>query len=261
MTYDYPIWYLLLSFLISGLLSFLMYRKYIKTSWKFTFMAFLRFISLMLLMMALGSLMLKFVVKSKVNPKLVLAFDQSTSILQNASLGKLEALFENFNSSEIDIKYDILNIGFGDNIIQIDTLKFNEKRTDFESLQNKLNLLLSEKDRAVLISDGNVNRGNYSTFNTKQKYRLDVVGIGDTVINSSISITKINYNKRVVVGNRFEVEVFTETKDYLGNLQVEVSEKGKVIYSENITIVPDGNPLQKFRERIQLKSSTAGVHF
>ena len=260
MTYDYPIWYIFLSLLISGLLSFLMYRKNIKTSWKFTFMAFLRFLSLVLVMIALGSLMLSSVVKTKVKPKLVLAFDQSTSMLQNASLVELKAVFANFNSSKIDIKYNILNIGFGENIVQIDTLNFKDKRTDFESLQNKLNLLLSEKDRVVLISDGNVNKGNHTTFNTKQKYSLDVVGIGDTVANSSISITKINYNKKVVVGNRFEVEIFTETKDYSGNLQVEVTEEGNVIYSENIVIIPDENLVQKLREKIQLKSITAGVH-
>ncbi|MCK5906471.1 MAG: hypothetical protein KAG37_02720, partial [Flavobacteriales bacterium] len=54
MTYEYPVWYIFVSVIIAGLLSFLMYRKNIKTSWEYTLMAFFRFLSLLVILIAIG---------------------------------------------------------------------------------------------------------------------------------------------------------------------------------------------------------------
>ena len=259
MTYDYPIWYIFISLLISGLLSFLMYRKNIKTSWKFSFMAFLRFTSLMLIMLALGSLMLTSVVRTKVKPKLVLAFDQSSSMLANADVKDLETVFSEFNSSEIKSKFNLLNIGFGKIVSEIDTLNFNQTRTSFEDIEGKLKNIITDNDIVVLVSDGNVNLGSTSIFSEKKDYRFDIIGIGDTVSSSEISIKRINYNKQVVVGNTFPVELFVETSSFSGDLKLKVIEGNRVIYSDLIRVLSN-NINQKLRHSFVLKSTTKGVH-
>ncbi len=260
MTYDYPIWYIFLSFLISGLLSFLVYRKNIKTSWKFAFMAFLRFLSLVIVFISIGGLVLNTEVENKVKPKLIVAFDQSRSMLQNADKQNLHKVFTDIYNSKLSENFRIKSIGFGEFVSKIDTLKFNQERTNIEDVERKLDLLLSESDKVILVSDGNVNSGNTSVFDTKKKYTVDVIGVGDTISKSSISITKINYNKKVIVGNSFPLELFVETSNFSGELYLEVSEKNKVIYTDKFSILPSSNINQKHRYLITMKSSKEGTH-
>jgi len=260
MTYDYPIWYIFLSFLISGLLSFLMYKKNIKTSWKFYFMAFLRFISLLIVFVSIGTLVLTTEIEVKVKPKLIVAFDQSSSMLLNTDFSKLESVFNEINNSKLSASYQIKNIGFGEFISEIDTLKFNEPRTSLEDLENSLNLLLTKKDKVILVSDGNINKGSSYVFNKKHNYTLDVIGVGDTIFDPSISISKINYNKKVIVGNSFPLEIFIKTTNFSGEVKLEVSDKRKIILTDNISILPNADTEQRMRHSILLKSSSEGIH-
>jgi len=196
-------------------------------------MAFLRFSSLLIIFIALGNLLITTDVDSKVKPKFVVAFDQSSSMLQNASEVELKSVFDEINKSEFADRFIIKNIGFGKSVSVIDTLHFNESRTNFDDLENKLDLLLSEGDKVVLISDGNINSGRSNVFSNKKKYILDVIGVGDTVKNPSISISQINYNKKVVVGNSFPVELFVESSNFSGDINLEISEKNKIIYTDS----------------------------
>ncbi len=260
MTYDYPIWYIFLSFLISGLLSFFMYKKNIKTSWKFIFMAFLRFLSLLIVFIAIGTLMLPTQVKTTVKPKLVLAFDQSSSMLLNTSFEELESVFKDVNNSDLSTKYQIKNIGFGESVSEIDTLKFNNSRTNFNELEKSLDFLLTQGDRVILVSDGNINKGSSSVFTKNSSYSLDVIGVGDTISIPRISILAINYNKEVVVGNSFPLEIFIESSNFSGEVQLEVSEKEKNVLTERVLILPNINAKQKKRHSILLKSFSDGTH-
>jgi hypothetical protein len=221
-------------------------------------MAFLRFLSLMLVMLALGSLMLTSVVKTKVKPKLVLAFDQSSSMLANAEEEELKAVFYEINSSEVKSKFNVLNIGFGESILEIDSLNFNQSRTNFEGLDGKLKHILTANDRVVLVSDGNVNSGRLNVFSKKKDYRFDALGIGDTVSNSEKSIKRINYNKKVVVGNSFPIELFVETSNFSGELRINVFDKGKLLFKDKIRVLTSDE--QQLRHKFILKSSKKGVH-
>ena len=184
-------------------------------------------------------------VESKVKPKLVLAFDQSFSMLLNADFDELESVFSEINNSKISTNYKIKNIGFGRSISELDTLIFRGSRTNFEELENSLNLLLTKNDRAILVSDGNINKGSFSVFNKNNGYRLDVIGVGDTIYNPSISISKINYNKKVVVDNSFPIEVFIESSNYSGEVQLEVSENGNILLTDKVLILPNIGSKQK----------------
>ena len=260
MTYDYPTWYIFISILISGLLSFFMYRKNIKTSWKFIFMAFLRFISLSIILIAIGKLMLFNTVVSEEKPKLVLAFDQSESMIVNSDIKTLNSIFDELNKSDFSSKYNIQYLGFGEFVDNIDSLEFSNNRTSFEDLENNLDLLLTDNGRVVIISDGNINKGQNSVFNKKKGYKVDVIGIGDTLSSPEISISKIHFNKKVVVGNNFPLEVFFETRSLSDNIKLEVINKEKVVFSEDITLVASTDMTQKSRHLFFLKSLDKGVH-
>ncbi|MCK5906116.1 MAG: hypothetical protein KAG37_00915, partial [Flavobacteriales bacterium] len=237
-----------------------MYKKNIKTSWKFAFMAFLRFLSLGIVFITLGSLLITAEVETKVKPKLVVAFDQSSSMLLNANMNKLQSVFSDLNDSKLSENYSIKNIGFGKYVSVIDSLKFDKPRTNYKNLEKKLDLLMSENDKVILISDGNINSGTSSVFSKKKKYNLNIIGVGDTTINTSISIAKINYNKKVIIGNSFPVELFIETSNYSGDIKLEVSEKSKVVYSDKFSILPNSERHQKHRHSILMKSSREGTH-
>ena len=223
-------------------------------------MAFLRFLSLLIVFIAIGTFMLSTEVETKVKPKLIVAFDQSSSMLLNADFDELESVFNEINNSELSTNYKIRNIGFGEYVSEIDTLNFNGTRTNFEELNTNLNLLLTENDRVILVSDGNMNKGSYSVFNKTHDYSLDVIGIGDTTFIPSISILKINYNKKVVVGNSFSLEMFIESSNFSGELQLEVSENENNVLTDKVSILPNADAKQKMRRSISLKSSLEGEH-
>ena len=223
-------------------------------------MAFLRFLSLFIVFVLIGTLMISTEVETKVKPKLIVAFDQSSSMLLNADFNELESLFKEINNSELSTNYQIKNIGFGEFVSEIDTLRFNGSRTNFEELDKKLNLLLTEKDRVLLVSDGNINKGSFSVFNKNHDYNLDVIGIGDTLFNPNISISRINYNKKVIVGNSFSLEVFIESSNFSGEVQLEVSENKKNVLTDKVSIFPHADAEQKMKHSVLLKSSSEGTH-
>lgn len=260
MTYDYPIWYILLSLLISGVLSFLMYKKNIKTSWKYSFMAFLRFTTLLVLFISIGELLLISKVESKLKPKLIVAFDQSRSMIDNANSIDLNSIFYKLNSKEVSSNYDIENIGFGSSVFKIDTLSFDANRTNFKKLEDKLGLISTSDSRVIIVSDGNINKGGLYVFRNPKKYIVDVVGVGDTISKSSLNITKIHHNKNVVLKNTFPIEVFLETEDVSGNVKLEVSENEQIVFTDNISIQQSQFAKVASRYSFVMKAKKEGMH-
>ncbi|MEN8138965.1 MAG: hypothetical protein ABFR62_11090 [Bacteroidota bacterium] len=258
MTYEYPIWYILLSVLIAVVLSYLLYRKNIKTSWKFIFMAFLRFLALLIILLAIGKLSISSTIENKSKSKLILAFDTSESMIFNEDESKLNEIYFNLKESELSNGYNIKSLGFGEAVSEADTLRFNQKVSNFQDLEENLDLILDEGDKVILISDGNVNEGNSAVFKREKKYSINIIGVGDTALTSKVNLSKLHFNKRVVAGNNFPVEIFYEIENIDQPIILKVLDGDRIIYSEKIIHHQNSEIKQSHRHSIFLKSDKSG---
>lgn len=223
-------------------------------------MAFLRFTTLLVLFISIGELLLISKVESKLKPKLIVAFDQSRSMIDNANSIDLNSIFYKLNSKEVSSNYDIENIGFGSSVFKIDTLSFDANRTNFKKLEDKLGLISTSDSRVIIVSDGNINKGGLYVFRNPKKYIVDVVGVGDTISKSSLNITKIHHNKNVVLKNTFPIEVFLETEDVSGNVKLEVSENEQIVFTDNISIQQSQFAKVASRYSFVMKAKKEGMH-
>lgn len=271
MTFEYPIWYIIISVIISGLLSYWLYHKNIKTSWKFAFMAFLRFIGLLILFITIGKLMLPLSVIVKEKPKLLLAFDNSISMSNADKLIALNSVYKKINTDVILGKFNVESVFFGSDIIDVDsvinkginteiTTNVNyDVQTNFSKLENYSDNVLEPGDRLIIVSDGEVNTGNEKAFFRQKKYNISAVGIGDTNTVGFIKILETNFNKEVVLNNTFSIENIIETVNLKGTYKVEIWHKNKVLSSELVDIENYFGNKSKVRNLVKLKALKLGL--
>lgn len=234
MSYEYSLWYILISILLSSLAAILLYKDELKKKlWSYFLMAFLRFSMFFLLLMTLGGLYFSVENKSPIKPTVFIALDVSSSMKALEDSTVISDIFT-FLKANTPTSYDIKFLGFGDYVRQITKPEYHDNNSDFKSLEESIDLLSRENDKLIIISDGNVNKGGFP-FLTDKKYHIDIIGIGDTTEVKSIDITRINYNKRVILNNRFPIELFIKG-NHIGNsdLNLEVSMGDSVVYKESI---------------------------
>lgn len=221
-------------------------------------MAFFRFLSLLVILIAIGDVTMFSSFESNNKRKLIVAFDESESIklFDDGLLSK--TIFNSIKDSDLNDKYNVIFWGFGERTIGIDSLDINQQRTNFQKLESKLDFVLNKGDRAVIVSDGNINDGSSAVFRRRKEYSVDVCGIGDTVIYPEVVINRVNYNKKVVERNSFPLEIFYDVKNVNGSVLLNVFDGDKLLYSSVTSITHFSN--EKARKTIFLKADKLGVN-
>lgn len=231
--------------IIAAVLAYFQYlykaKDQAKTRW---FLAFLRFVSIGLILLLLWNPL--WVSEKTVQEKqtLVLALDNSKSVayLQQEENFKA-ALAAIAGTSALQERF------------QIDTLWLDpESTTAFTALQSPLANLGKQIDKrygrqphwVVLLSDGNVNQGEHPAYSFSQRSTVYPLVLGDTTRQEDLAISQLNVNKYAYLGNQFPVEVLIR---YQGNQKVNsqllIKREGEVVHRENISLSPSENSLWK----------------
>src|SRR5690606_33011223 len=128
---------------------------------------------------------------------LILLVDRSTSMGQVTDPGELSDLVDKFRTDPgLRERFNIHQYGFGSNLMQTDSLAFDQGNTDIANALYKTNgLFVGGAKTMVLFTDGNQTLGrDYGYFSLPGNPQVHPVILGDTTQFEDISIGLVNAN-------------------------------------------------------------------
>jgi len=244
---EYPLWYLIFCLALGVLYAFVLYKRdthlsELSLSLKRT-MAFFRFAVISLLAFLLLNPLLKTVFRHVEKPIIVIAQDNSESLL----IGKDSSYYKNEYRETLENiikdlagKYDVKTYSFGDKISNDISYSFSEKQTDISALFEELHTRYSNRNLSAVIvsSDGIYNKG-FNPLYGEHKINVPVytIALGDTNVKKDIILSKVAHNRIAYLGNEFPIEVVIDARQCIGSrTQLTVSKAGKTLFSKKINI-------------------------
>lgn len=246
-TTQLPIWFTLFCLILALGLSFLLYFRDKKfrdlAKWKLRLMAVLRFLFIFILSFLLLSPLLKSAVRHIEKPILLLAHDNSSSLLYTSdSLFYSTKYQEDLNefTRKLSEKYKVREFTMGEELRTGLELNFNDKISSFDKSFEEIHNLFYNRNVGALIfaSDGIYNKGGNPVRNAEQfAYPVLSLALGDTSIRRDASIAEINHNKIAFLGNDFPVQVFVNSTQLSGEtVSVKILNKGNVLYEDKVDV-------------------------
>lgn len=210
----YSVWFLPLCVLAGVLYAGVLYfrerriRDAVPAPWLRWLMAVLRAVVVSVLAAFLLSPYLKSRFHETQKPIVVIAQDNSSSILQD--LPDTAA----YNSSLRDLRktlektYDVRDYTFGDKLQEGLVLNYNERSTGISDALNGINNLYKHLNvgAVILASDGIYNTGSNPAY-VKDETGAPIysIALGDTIPKKDIRIARVLCNKIVYLGDRFTI--------------------------------------------------------
>ena len=243
---SYPFWFLLVCVLAGSAYAFLLYfRKNDNEFSRLTtkILAILRGVSVTLIAFLLLSPLLKSTIRYTEKPIVLLALDNSGSIV----LGKDSAFYKNEFitkyrklADELSKKYEVQTYTFGDKVSRGTDATFQEKQTNMEGLFNEIRDRFSNRNLAALIlaGDGIYNQGADPLYvSDNAPYSIYTIALGDTSQQKDIVISRVNYNRIAFLGNDFPVEITVSAYKTAGTQsKISVSSGNQQFFTENFPI-------------------------
>ncbi|MFD2823564.1 VWA domain-containing protein [Lacinutrix iliipiscaria] len=208
----------------------------------FTFLRFISIFSILLLLINPKFEKVKYYTEK---PNLVVAVDNSSSIVHLNQKEKVLQLIESIKSNPgLSNKFNIDFFTFGKNIQASDSFSFNEKQTNIDKAFNELSQIYKGTNAPLLlISDGNQTYGNDYSFSVdKVNQPIFPVILGDTITYTDLKLQQLNVNRYAFLKNKFPVEVIVT---YNGNVPVNsrfvVTSGVSTVFSENVSFSKTDN--------------------
>ncbi len=208
-----------------------------------TILAALRFMSMLLLCIMIFGITLKISNKQQKRPIIVLAQDNSSSIIANADsawyrtdyIGKIDKL-----KQQLSGKYDVRSVVFSDKTTENEPINFSGKTTNISSVFDYVatNFYGENIGALIIATDGIVNQGaeplyKAGTF-SKPVY---TIALGDTLPHPDLSIDRIVANRTAFRQSRFPIMVCIKGENVpFGDYQLAVSENDKILQSRTVSI-------------------------
>ena len=250
---EYPIWFFLFCLLAGFSYSIFLYwkdKKLNETSiWLTRLMATFRFFAVTVLSFLLLSPLLKSTNREVEKPIIIIAQDNSESLIVGKDSSfikkeykeKLQKLI-----NDLGDKYEVRTYSFADKIKEItssDSLKFNEKQTDFSSFFDEIETRYSNRNVGAIIvsSDGLFNKGSNPVYSSEKiKTTIYTVALGDTTVNKDIILLKTEHNRLAYLGNEFPIEIVVNAKQLKGKTTTLTVSKGEAtLFNQTINLNSD----------------------
>ena len=270
---ELPTWWILFCLLTGIGYAFLLYRRDHSFDgihrWLKGILFALRSIVVFVLALLLLTPLIKTFVREKEKPIVIIAQDNSESIVLN----KDSSYFKNQSGDgykkavdglikDLKEKFDVRTISWGDRVGDQIDYSFNEKQTDFSSLQKQLGVRYGNRNIGALIiaSDGLYNRGGSPLYNDELKVPVYTIALGDTTVQKDLLISKLNFNKVVYAGNSFPVEVTVNGRQCNGEkTTLTIKQDTTTLFSRVILI--SGNRFSALVPVILEAKKTGLVHY
>lgn len=218
-----PAWLIIICLLTAGGYAIGLYFRDIKNEFPVylkLILGIVRFVSIFLISFMLLSPFIRSISKEKEKPLIILAVDDSQSILLNADSANYKDAFlldADRLSARLSEIGDVRQYLFGDKLIQLKqgedfsgSVNYDQETTDISGLIAELGNLYVNRNVGALIvaSDGIYNTGANPVYQAKEwPYPIYTIALGDTSVRKDLIIAKVNYNRMVYLNNKFSVEI------------------------------------------------------
>lgn len=247
----YPFWFFVLCLLAGAFAAYLLYfsgkksEAGLSSGLKWT-LAILRGLATTLIAFLLLSPLLQNNRRNKEKPVVILAADNSESIVSNSdSVFYRKEFVEQFNKlkEKLDGKFEVVEYNYSDSLRKGSGFDYKGKQTDISQVFNELKTNYANRNVAALVlaGDGIYTRGNDPVYEADEiLYSVYTVACGDTTRHRDVIVGHVGFNRTAYLGNTFPVEVALNAFHCTGE-QVKVSISGgeNVITSENVSIGQD----------------------
>lgn len=243
---EYPFWFLLFCLATGAAFSLLLYYKDKNSEFdkplRYWLMG-LRFLSVSLISFLLLSPLLKTSIKTVEKPVVILAQDNSKSILLNKDSAfyrnQYPELFAELEK-ELGKSFEVRTYNFGEKLEEQSGLTFAGRQTDMSGFMEEVMTRYSGRNVGALIiaSDGLYNKGSNPLY-TGEKFKFPVytIAMGDTNAQKDLLIAKVNFNRVVYLGNKFPIEIYLQAGKLKGNsATVTVTKGNQTVYTQQVNI-------------------------
>lgn len=236
--------YIILAGIVALLLALFQYKFKVKSMLKqHMLFAFLRFLSIFLVLLLLINPKFEQLKTVTEKPKLLVVTDNSESVVhleQDANARKVRSFFK--TDSDLNASFDIQYYTFGNALQQNDSLTFSRKQTDISKAFSNLNTIHGQDVAPiVLITDGNQTFGDDYTFTTVKQPVYPII-LGDTTTYLDLHIKQLQVNKYAYLNNKFPVETILV---YTGNRPVTstftVKSGSHIVFSKTVQFSKHNN--------------------
>lgn len=251
---------LLLSVIIAAVISYLHYffkaKNQSKVNW---FLAFLRFCSILGILLLLLNPRISSKSYETIKPPLPIVVDNSSSINELGATSEAQEVYQKLLASKaLQQKYAVQSYGFSSEMESMEQFDFKGSQTKlFEVGKNLNSIYKSTFHPTVLLTDGNQTIGNDYVYGFEQSNPVYPVVLGDTTTVMDLKISQLNVNKYAFLKNKFPVEVFLS---YSGTkaltAKFSISKGNTVLTTQNVTFSPNQ---RSQRINVLLQAEAVGV--
>lgn len=231
--------FILLAAIIAIFIVLLQYFFRSKRKGNLTFiLSFLRFLGVFGLLVLLLNPKLTKTTYTLEKANLAILVDNSSSVKESGETIQ-KIISELKSSSELSDRFQIDAYSFGSELKTLDTINFDEKKTDIKKSINLLeSTYLGRNTALLLLSDGNQTIGQDYVFgNKKGGPPVYTVTVGDTTRYEDLSIGAINTNTYAFLNNKYPLETFASYQG-TGTISsvVTITVNGKSVFRETIAL-------------------------
>lgn len=252
--FQYPIWFIAFCLLLGFIYSIVLYFKsndFIEKTRNFklikTILAVFRFLSISILSFLLLSPLIKTRFIDKVQAKIIIVHDNSSSI--NLSFKNIDSTqyINSLNTlyKSIEEKYEIDFYSFSDKLQKKDTLDFKDKKTNISNILTELSGIYYNQNigAVVLATDGIYNEGQ-NPYYTDFSFPIYPIALGDTSRQKDLKISNVKANKIAYLNDKLNIEIEIEAynlkkENYKLSLFKNSKGKKELVKSKDFSISTD----------------------
>ncbi len=260
MTTENILWIIAISIIALLVAIFQYFFKAKRRSKKTILFAFLRFLSVFIILLLLVNPEITIIKSNEQKPELKILVDQSQSIKHLKQQEQLKNIVPKIaNNTEIQKKFEVFTYGFGEQITDSVTFNFKETQTIIQqSILNIQKIHKGSNNPIILLTDGNQTYGkDYTYYKSKHQQPIYAIAVGDTTRVADLQVTTVNANKYVYLDNEFPIEILV---NYSGkdtcNTDLTIYRGKQKIYNEKISFNAEK---RSYFITPKLKASIAGL--
>ncbi len=225
LSFQYPTWYILFCILLGFIVAFLLYYRdntfKDQSTWLKTLMGIIRFLVVTLLSMLLLSPLLKSLLTETKKPIVILAQDQSESILADMTEEQQTQYQQSFEelSNQLSQDYDLKQYAFGGKVREGIDFDFTDKVSNISDFVKSLYDLYSNQNLGAVImaTDGIYNEGSNPIYaSTKLAAPIYTIALGDTTPKRDQLVKRVFHNKIAYLGDKFSIQVDVSAQNCTG---------------------------------------------
>lgn len=264
---ELPLWLVIFCLAAGFLYAYLLYKNDARFDDAKPTIKKIMFLSRFILVSILAFLLLSPFIKTLFNkiekPIIIIAQDNSSSILYNKDSlfyqttyqNKMEELVTNLSQN-----FEVKKYTFGQNLDGNKPNDFTEKITNLSNVFNEIESKFYNQNigAVILASDGIYNQGTNPLYlSNLPPYTVYTLILGDTSIQRDIILKEVNHNKITFLKNQFPLEIFAVVNKSEGlKTQLKITHDNAIIFSKDYTISSNSSSIT---ETILLEAKNIGT--